>query len=181
MMRPKTLPDSESHTGKTRKSLCHQSQTESRHTPPPPRIPRRRFLGDGVPEAGIGGCKEPPPRRTWSVHRSGLSPWFGSAHTVSRHRRGPVGRPVVTRPSPFLPSALRPTTTGPWSPLLPLHRRGGCRGNYARRLLDDLQPQLACLPLQRLELLLPHLRLVVLLTLTHVRHPMLQRQVDDPC
>src|SRR6516165_2338032 len=56
-----------------------------------------------------------------------------------------------------------------------------CRGRASRRLLDDLQPQLACLPSQRFDLLLPHLGLVVLLTLTHVRHAMLQRQIDDPC
>jgi len=48
MMRPKSLPDSESHTGKTRRSLCHQSPAESRHTPPRLRIARPRFLGDGV-------------------------------------------------------------------------------------------------------------------------------------
>src|SRR5262249_1103310 len=55
-----------------------------------------------------------------------------------------------------------------------------CRGRVPRRLLDDLQPQLACLPPQRLDLLLLHLRLVLLLTLAHVRHPVLQRQIDDP-
>jgi hypothetical protein len=48
MMKPKTLPGSESHTGKTPRSLCHQSQAESRHTPPRLMIARPRFLGDGV-------------------------------------------------------------------------------------------------------------------------------------
>src|SRR6516162_46842 len=56
-----------------------------------------------------------------------------------------------------------------------------CRGRACRRLVDDLQPQLACPPSQRFDLLVPHLGLVVLLTLTHVRHPMLERQIDDPC
>ena len=48
MMGPKTLPGSESHTGKTPTSLSHQSQTESRHTLPRLMIARPRFLGDGV-------------------------------------------------------------------------------------------------------------------------------------
>src|SRR5262249_32177378 len=86
------------------------------------------------------------PRRTWPAQRGGLSPWFCLARTLSRHRHGVVELPVLTRTSPFLPSALRPTAIGTRFPLLPLHRRGGCRGNDARRLLDDLQPQLACLP-----------------------------------
>src|SRR3954470_12252844 len=30
-------------------------------TPPTFRVAQPRFLGDGVPEPGIGGCKEPPP------------------------------------------------------------------------------------------------------------------------
>src|SRR5262249_54886319 len=64
---------------------------------------------------------------------------------------------------------------------LPLPRLGDCRCAANRRLLDYLQPQLACLPPQRLDLLLLHLRLVLLLILTHVRYPVLQRQVDDPC
>src|SRR5438094_68835 len=59
----------------------------------------------------------------------------------------------------------------PSSPPLSLHRRCGCRCNATRRLLDHLQPQLACLPPQRLDLLLLHPGLVLLLTLTHVRHP----------
>ena len=50
VMRPKTLPDSESHTGKTSRSLSHQRSAESRHTPPALRITRPRFLGDGVLE-----------------------------------------------------------------------------------------------------------------------------------
>ena len=62
MMRPKTLPGSESHAGKTPKSLCHQSQTESRHTPPRPKIARPRFLGDGiVAPREYGGYKQPGP------------------------------------------------------------------------------------------------------------------------
>src|SRR6516225_3943127 len=40
MMRPKTLPDSQSHTGKTRRSLNHHWRAESRHTPPKLRIAR---------------------------------------------------------------------------------------------------------------------------------------------
>src|SRR5215471_14005189 len=68
--------------------------------------------------------------------------------------------PLPSDPLPPIPSC-RP---------LALHRRCGCRCIAARRLLDYLQPQLACLPLQRLDLLLLHLRLVLLLTLTHVRH-----------
>src|SRR5262249_2209955 len=64
---------------------------------------------------------------------------------------------------------------------LPLRRRRGCRGHAGRRLLDYLQPELACLPPQRLDLLLLHLGLVLLLTLTHVRQAVLQRQIDDPC
>src|SRR5262249_44556849 len=63
---------------------------------------------------------------------------------------------------------------------LALHRLCGCRRTADRRLLDYLQPQLACLPPQRLDLLLLHLGLVLLLILPHIRHPVLQRQVDDP-
>src|SRR5262249_24092954 len=48
MMRPKTLPDSQAHTGKTRRSLSHHWSAESRHTPPKLRIARPRFLCDGV-------------------------------------------------------------------------------------------------------------------------------------
>src|SRR5262249_24697419 len=47
-MRPKTLPDSESHAGKTRWSLTTIRQPESRHTPPRVKIARARFLRDGV-------------------------------------------------------------------------------------------------------------------------------------
>src|SRR5262249_14982378 len=65
--------------------------------------------------------------------------------------------------------------------LLPRHRRCGCRFTAARRLLDYFQPQLAGLPPQRRDLLLLHLGLVLLLTLTHICHPVLQRQIDDPC
>src|SRR5262245_8369879 len=84
---------------------------------------------------------------------------------------------VLPCASPLPPA---PPRRMPPSPPLSLHRRRGCRWNAARRLLDYLQPQLACLPPQRLDLLLLHPGLVFLLTLTHVRHPMLQRQVDDP-
>src|SRR5262245_35231944 len=83
----------------------------------------------------------------------------------------PCSSPPPSRPPPLISSA----------PRLPLHRRCGCRGNGVRRLRDYLQSELACLPLQRLDLLLLHLGLVLLLTLTHVRHPVLQRQIDDPC
>src|SRR5262249_59196567 len=69
----------------------------------------------------------------------------------------------------------------PAFPLLRLRRCRGCRGHAGRRRLDELQPQLACLPPQRLDLLLLHLDLVLLLTLAHVRHAVLQRQIDDPC
>jgi len=41
VMRPKTLPDSQSHTGKTRKSLSHHWSAEPRDTPPKLRIARR--------------------------------------------------------------------------------------------------------------------------------------------
>src|SRR5262249_60186660 len=87
-------------------------------------------------------------------------------------------------PSCVLP-LLSPPPPGPplliaLSPSLALRRRCGRRGNAARRPLDYLQPQLACLPPQRLDLPVLHLGLVLLLTLTHVRHPVLQRQVDDP-
>src|SRR5205807_966452 len=79
-----------------------------------------------------------------------------------------------------LPSSSPPRLI-PFAPPLLLHRRCGCRWNGLRRLLDYLQSQLACLPLQRLDLLLLHLGLVLLLTLTHVRHPVLQGQIDDLC
>src|SRR5262249_48762399 len=74
-----------------------------------------------------------------------------------------------------------PSLRIPSSPPLALRRFGLGRGDATRRLLDDLQPQLACLPPQGLELLLLHLGLVLLLTVTHVGHPVLQSQVDDPC
>src|SRR6202030_247772 len=79
-----------------------------------------------------------------------------------------------------LPPSGPPLLKPPCAPL-PLHRRCDCRCPAGRRLLDYLQAQLASLPPQRLDLLLLHLRLVLLLTLTHVRQPVLQRQVDDPC
>src|SRR4051794_37809780 len=41
----------------------------------------------------------------------------------------------------------------PASASSPLRRRRGCRRDAARRLLDDVQSQLACLPFQRLDLL----------------------------
>src|SRR5262249_27403714 len=69
----------------------------------------------------------------------------------------------------------------PAFPLLRLRLRRGCRGHAGRRRLDALQPQLACLPPQRLDLLLLHLRLVLLLTVAHVRQAVLERQLDDPC
>ena len=48
VMGPKTLPDSESDTGKTPGSLTTIRQPESRHTPPRLKIARPRFLRDGV-------------------------------------------------------------------------------------------------------------------------------------
>src|SRR5205814_7087410 len=74
------------------------------------------------------------------------------------------------------PPPVGPPLPIPSSPPLSLHRRCGYRCLAARPLLDHLQPQLACLPPQGLELLFLHLGLVVLLTLTHIRHPVLQRQ-----
>src|SRR5205085_10755275 len=79
-----------------------------------------------------------------------------------------------------LASALWARTPDTFFAPLPLRRRCGCRGDAVRRLLDDLQPQLACLPPQGLDLLLLHLGLVLLLTLAHVRHAVLERQIDDP-
>src|SRR5215469_1305619 len=63
--------------------------------------------------------------------------------------------------------------------LLPLHRRLR-RCTAHRRLLEQLQPQLTRLPLQRLELLVLHLRRVLLLTLPHVGQSVLERQIHDP-
>ena len=54
-------------------------------------------------------------------------------------------------------------------PLLCLHRLCDRRRTAGRRLLEYVQPQLAGLPPQRLDLLLLHLGLVLLLTLAHVR------------
>src|SRR5262249_52627112 len=93
-------------------------------------------------------------------------------------------RRVLPGPRPCLMGSLLSSLSGPLlltpAPAsLPLRRRCGCRRNAARRLLDDLQPQLACLPLQRLDLLLPHPGLVLLLALAHVRQAVLERQVDD--
>src|SRR5262249_1924312 len=68
----------------------------------------------------------------------------------------------------------------PLSPISPLCRRFGCRWDTARRLLYYLQPQQAGLPPERVDLLLLHLDLVLLLTLTHIRHAVLERQIDDP-
>lgn len=42
------LPDSQSHTGKTRRSLSHHWSAELRRTPPKLNIARPRFLCDGV-------------------------------------------------------------------------------------------------------------------------------------
>src|SRR5262249_56024584 len=78
----------------------------------------------------------------------------------------------------LVPPGCFPPPSGPL--LLPRHRRCGCRCTAARRLLDYFQPQLAGLPPQRLELLLLHLRLVLLLTLTHICHPVLQPQIHHP-
>jgi hypothetical protein len=48
LMGPKTLPGSESPTGKTQWSLSHHGSTESRHTPSRLKMTQPRFLGDGV-------------------------------------------------------------------------------------------------------------------------------------
>src|SRR5262249_17519450 len=74
-----------------------------------------------------------------------------------------------------------PTTSVTFFPFLALHRPCGRFFAAPRRLLDYFQSQLPSLPPQRLELFLLHLGLVLLLALTHVRHPVLQRQIDDPC
>src|SRR5262249_19868621 len=79
------------------------------------------------------------------------------------------------------PSLSGPSLRMPSSPPLSLRRGCLCWCNRARRLRDDLQPQQACLPPQCLDLLFLHLGLVLLLTLTHIRHPVLQGQIDDPC
>src|SRR5262245_1412598 len=68
----------------------------------------------------------------------------------------------------------------PSSPPFALRRCCLCRRLTPRRLLDHLQPQPACLPPQGLDRLLLPLRLVFLLTLTPIRHPVLERPVDDP-
>src|SRR5262249_44951 len=83
--------------------------------------------------------------------------------------------PACCSPLPPGPLLLIPSCP----PLAP-HRLCDCRGTAARRLLDYLQPQLACLPPQRLDLLVLHPGLVLLLTLARVRQAVLQRQVDDP-
>src|SRR5262249_62089559 len=83
-------------------------------------------------------------------------------------------------PVPRLRLSVAPILIPSFAPLS-LHRCCVCRCRGPRGLLDDLQPQLACLPPQCLELLFLHLGLVLLLSLTHIRHPVLQRQIDDPC
>src|SRR5262245_24482719 len=118
----------------------------------------------------------PQPAR--SARRGDLSPWLSWARTLCCHSRGSVRLAVLPLPCLLLPSAPWPATADAPRAPLPLHRRRGRRRAAGRRLLDHLQPQLPCLPLQRLDLLLLHLRLVLLLVLTHVRHPVLQRQVD---
>src|SRR5271165_6361540 len=121
------------------------------------------------------GCKEPPPnqlvqrtevifppgspRRALSPARaSALSDWLFSLVL-------PRSFPPPSDPPLLIPASLP----------LSLHRRCGCRGLAPRRLLDYLQPQLAGLATQCLDLLLLHLDLVLLLTLTHVCHAVLQR------
>src|SRR5688572_11993830 len=84
------------------------------------------------------------------------------------------GRLSSPRSWPLPPSALRPTRPLLFRWVL-LHRCRGCRRNAPRRLLDHLQPQLPRLPPQRLDLLLLHLGVVLLLAPAHVRHPVLQR------
>src|SRR5262249_33949462 len=97
-----------------------------------------------------------------------------------RQSHSPLRLGVPPRSSPSLPSALRHTSFVTRVPFSPLRRRRVCRRNAPRRLLDPPHPQLARLPPQRLALPLLHLGLVLLLTPAHVRHPVLQRQVDDP-
>src|SRR5215831_19137744 len=107
------------------------------------------------------------PRRALAAARAtALSDWLFS-----------LVFPCASPPPSRLPLRI------PSSPPLAFHRRCGCRcrGNATGRLLDYLQPQLACLPPQCFDLLLLHLGLVLLLVLTHVRQPVLQRQIDDPC
>src|SRR5262249_48825867 len=113
------------------------------------------------------------------AHRGDRPTVFSVARSGSRQSHCPVRPAVVPCSSLLLPSAPRASRLF-LSPRLPLPRRRGSRRNAARRLLDPLQPQLPRLPPQRLDLLLLHPGLVLLLTPASVRHPGLQRQVDDP-
>src|SRR5262245_23012383 len=115
-----------------------------------------------------------PPARLPSAPRGSFTLVLLGAHRVLP---GPL--PCLT--GSLLSSLSAPPLLIAASASLPLRRCCGCRRNAARRLLDDVQSQLACLPLQRLDLLLLHPGLVLLLTLAHVRQAVLQRQVDDPC
>src|SRR5262249_10927147 len=108
--------------------------------------------------AFCSGYKEPPFRQVAQRTDRNLWSWFSSVRSFSFQR-------------------LTCLTLSDL--LLPLPRRLP-RSTARRRLLDQLQPQLTRLPLQRLELLLLHLRLVLLLTLPHVGQSVLQRQIHDP-
>src|SRR5262245_27025221 len=135
----------------------------------------------GGPELARVGCKEPPfsqPAQRTEVLSLPRTPRCALSPATALDLAG--CRFVLVLPCPSPPPS-GPALRIPSAPLLPLHRRCGCRWLVARRLLDHLQPQLARLPPQRLDLLVLPLGLVLVLALTHVRHPVRQRQVDDPC
>src|SRR4051812_47847898 len=115
------------------------------------------------------GCKEPPAGSLPSASIARVPP--GRAYAPGR----PTG--LSDRPLALVRSGCVPPVTQRFCYLLPLRRCGGCRRSVARGLLDNVQPQLACLPPQRLDLLLLHPVLVLLLALAHVRQAVLQRQV----
>src|SRR5262245_2935666 len=125
-----------------------------------------------VEALGASVARNRPPARLLSASRGSFSLVLLGAHRV------------LPGPLPCLTGSLLSSSSGSpllilASPSLPLRRRCGCRRNAARRLLDEVQPQLACLPPQRLDLLLLHPGRVLLLPLTHVRQAVLERQVDD--
>src|SRR5439155_17720938 len=140
-----------------------------RHPDPFPGRGTRCRLSEAQSVARFG-CKEPPASQiAWRTEGILLLILHGAHRVLPGLPTYLTGCPPWSSPPPSGSPLLLLASAS-----LPLRRRGVCRRNAARRLLDEVQPQLACLPPQRLELLLPHPGLVLLLTLTHVRQAVLE-------
>src|SRR5262249_3312744 len=106
-MRPKRSPAQSCKRGRLAGVQATSRSAESRHTPPARRIARPRFLGEGVPEPGIGGCKDLPASQF--AQRTEVIWLAGSP----RRAGAPARATALSDWLSFLvlPSALRPTTS----------------------------------------------------------------------